>query len=97
MISLSSVFIIFHAIGLLILAIKAVKSIKDKQTKSKLLTFVKGLNQNKRLYPILYFIHYFGIRFIVAFMILLTPETKSYVFWLFIVLGQLVCLGIHVF
>ena len=92
MITLSSIFLLLHLSAVLAVSILAIKSIKrsllnlyqDKNKTSKLVTFVKGLNTKRRLFGILYFVHYLGLRFVVSVLILLTSHVKSFVLWGFV-------------
>lgn len=62
-------------LGISIMKIPATKEADNKEPKSRfnLLTFVKGLNLNRKLFSLIYFCHFIGIRLLVAVFVLLSP------------------------
>lgn len=100
-IAFSGVFLILHGVGVGVLVVKALLTIKkgaeQPKAKSWLLTFVKGLNTKRRCYGILYFAHYLGFRFIVSLLILLSPYLPSFILWILIIIMQFISLVIHFF
>lgn len=92
-------FIILAYIGFEITLI--IFSLNPRQPKisqnSRLSTFLKGLNLKRRLFPIIYFLHFLGLWLLLGFLILLTPAIKSYLLWILILSVQILCLFAHVF
>lgn len=48
---------------------------------SKLTILIYGLNRKRRIYSMLYFIHFFGLRIIIALLIGLSDQLPSLVLW----------------
>lgn len=54
----------------------------------KNLIVTQGLNRKSKIFPVLYYLHYFFIRTFISLMIVLTPFVSSIYLWIIVLVVQ---------